>query len=206
MTETNWDLYTAHREKVTRLTLHALSYHPFGRVCVLGAGNCNDLNLTEIARKAAEIHLVDFDDVALDRAQARANAQMGDCSADAATLLTHRGVDLTGLSSYLLGDDVSSAESIVERALEGPKIGIGQPFDVVISAGLLTQLISLPVDALGEGNASLNSVIIAVRTAHLRLMRTLLECGGHGILVTDVVSSDTIPGLSEATHETLPRC
>jgi hypothetical protein len=121
-----------------------------------------------------------------------------------ATLFSHADVDLTGWSSYLLQGRLGSTGSIVEQALEGPQLDIGQPFDVVISAGLLTQLISLPVDALGEGHSDLTPVILAVRTGHLRLICRLLEPGGHGVLVTDVVSSDTTPGLSEAAHETLP--
>jgi hypothetical protein len=204
-TEGNWHLFAGHRKRVTRLILHALSHHPSGRACVLGAGNCNDLTLDKVARHATEIHLVDVDGAALERGRARANVRKARGHGSVATLFSHADVDLTGLSSYLLERRLGSTGSIVQRALECPQLDIGQPFDVVISAGLLTQLISLPVDALGEGHPDLTPVILAVRTGHLRLMSKLLEPGGHGVLVTDVVSSDTAPGLTEAPHETLPQ-
>jgi hypothetical protein len=146
-TEANWDLYTAHREQVTRLMLDALSQHPSGRACVLGAGNCNDLGLSEVAKNAAEIHLVDVDGTALERGQARAKIRITHRQGMAA-LICHAGIDLTGLSANLFNRSVGSMESIVEQALEGPTINIGQPFDVVISTGLLTQLFSLSVDVL----------------------------------------------------------
>jgi hypothetical protein len=190
---------------VTRLTLHALSHHPSGRACVLGAGNCNDLTLAKVARHATEIHLVDVDGAALEGGLARAKVRRASGHGSVATLFSHADVDLSGLSSYLQPGRLGSTGSIVEQALEGPQLDIGQPFDVVLSAGLLTQLISLPVDALGEGHPDLTPVILAVRTGHLRLICKLLEPGGHGVLVTDVVSSDTTPGLSEAPHEALPQ-
>jgi hypothetical protein len=46
---------------------------------------------------------------------------------------------------------------------------------------------------------------LAVRTGHIRLMVRLLRPGGHGVLVTDVVSSDTAPAMVNATDAELPR-
>jgi hypothetical protein len=70
---------------------------------------------------------------------------------------------------------------------------------------LVTQLISLPVEALGEAHPQLTPLILAVRTGHIRLMVRLLRPGGHGVLVTDVVSSDTAPALVNASDAELPR-
>jgi hypothetical protein len=185
----NWSIYASHRAHVTELTLAALSRHRSGRLCVLGAGNCNDLALARIAGHAAEIHLVDIDGAALERGVARAReAPMG---AGSAHLVRHVGVELTGLAPFLETEPRTPGAAVLEQALAGPTLAIGQPFDVVVSAGLLTQLISLPVEALEAGHPGLTPIVLAIRTGHLRLLARLLRPGGHALLITDVVSSDT---------------
>jgi hypothetical protein len=203
-TDGNWSLYASHRARVTELTLAALSRHPSGRICVLGAGNCNDLALAEVAGHTAEVHLVDADGAALERGLARAFSRRPPVSAGTARLVPHAGVELTGLVPLPMGESQMSITAMVERALAGPTLTVGQPFDVVLSAGLLTQLISLPVGALEGGDPALTPVVLAVRTGHLRLLARLLRPGGHAVLITDVVSSDTTPGLLQATDEALP--
>jgi len=50
--------FAAHRQRIEVL----LRKNPRGaRLCVLGAGNCNDLDLPELAGHFGEIHLVDLD-------------------------------------------------------------------------------------------------------------------------------------------------
>jgi hypothetical protein len=173
-------------------------------MCILGAGNCNDLALAEIVGHAAEIHLVDIDGAALERGLARALSQRPPADASTARVVLHAGVELTGLAPFLTNASQRSVSAIVERALEGPTLAIGPPFDVALSAGVLTQLISLPVDVFEEGHPALTPVVLAVRTGHLRLLARLLRPGGHAVLITDVVSSDTTPGLTEAPDEALP--
>ena len=202
-TAPNWHLFSSHRERVTRLVLNALSHHSGGRVCVLGAGNCNDLSLSELAGQASEIHLIDIDGSALERATARVEARPEHEQGERAAVISHPGIDVTGLGSEVLNGSIS-ADAIAERALRGPRLHIGQPFDVVVSAGLLTQLISIPVEALGQGHPELTKAILAIRSCHLRLMCDLLVPGGHGVLVTDVVSSETLPELAMCPAKRLP--
>ena len=204
-TDRNWSRYASHRERVTELTLAALSGHANGRVCILGAGNCNDLSLAEVSTRAAEIHLVDADGGALERGVARALRRRPLRTSGTTRLVLHAGIDLSGLPPGVMDEQRFSLSAVVKEALAGPRLAIGQPFDVVISVGLLTQLISLPVDALGAGHPELTPVVLAVRTGHMRLLVHLLRPGGHAVLITDVVSSDTTPGLAGAPDEALPR-
>ncbi|MDB5389789.1 MAG: hypothetical protein JWM11_5435, partial [Planctomycetaceae bacterium] len=61
---TGWELYAGHREHVTFLLTQNNS--PLnGRLCVFGAGNCNDLDLHRLRNHFREIHLVDLDADAL---------------------------------------------------------------------------------------------------------------------------------------------
>jgi hypothetical protein len=64
-TADSWHRYSEHRARVTALA-------PGGDSCaVLGAGNCNDLDLDALTGRYREIHLIDLDAEALERARAR---------------------------------------------------------------------------------------------------------------------------------------
>ena len=55
-----WKRCAAHRRKIHAL-ISAAGCAEGSRLCVLGAGNCNDLDLRSLEREFAEIHLVDLD-------------------------------------------------------------------------------------------------------------------------------------------------
>ena len=59
-----WDAFSGHREKVSAILGAGADPCP-GRLCVLGAGNCNDLDLAALLRAHREVHLVDLDAEAL---------------------------------------------------------------------------------------------------------------------------------------------
>ena len=63
-TRGQWQMYASHRQAIERLIVSALQSHR-GRICVLGAGNCNDLDLEWLATVFSEVHLVDIDPAAL---------------------------------------------------------------------------------------------------------------------------------------------
>src|SRR5437868_8579473 len=104
-----WERYAAHRRKIHAL-ISAADCAPGGRLCVLGAGNCNDLDLQSLEREFAEIHLVDLDRDAIEDGIAR--QQLSGC----AHVVLHAPCDLI-------------EEQLPERR-----------FDLVLSAGLITQM------------------------------------------------------------------
>src|ERR1043166_2958493 len=65
-----WDRCAAHRRKLHAL-IAAANSPPGSRLCVLGAGNCNDIDLRLLERGFAEIHLVDLDRDAIESGIAR---------------------------------------------------------------------------------------------------------------------------------------
>jgi hypothetical protein len=67
------------------------------------------------------------------------------------------------------------------------------PFEVVLSAGLLSQIMHGCRVAMGESHLHLEFVAKALVTGHLRAMARLLRPGGAGLLVTDTASSKTVP-------------
>src|SRR4051794_41979245 len=66
----DWELFTAHRQRLTE-AIASLRPGTGGVLCLLGAGNCNDVDLEALAGAYAEIHLVDIDPAGLDRAPQR---------------------------------------------------------------------------------------------------------------------------------------
>ena len=84
------------------------------------------------------------------------------------------------------------------------ELGIGEPFDVVISATILTQLIASAVMALGTDHPRLFDVVLAMRTSHIRLLVNLVAAGGAGVFVSDLVSSDTCQELNTISENGLP--
>ncbi len=191
-TADHWDLFAAHREQVTR---RVLSLAPAGaeRLCVLGAGNGNDLDLAALSHRFRRIDLVDWDGDAL-----RSGLERQSPDGPAAVRL-HAGVDLGGIAALLdrwprQPPRPGELDECLDAAARGCRDPIGA-VDVVLSAGLLSQLIEAVPAALGPDHPEALPLVLAVRAAHLRLMVDLLAPGGAGLLVTEVVSTDTCPGL-----------
>jgi hypothetical protein len=184
-----WQLYGEHRARVLAL-LRAASA-PGDRVWILGAGNANDLELDDLAAPAAAVHLVDLDAGALDRAFTR------QAPATRAKLVSHAPVDASGLLSVLpvwrrqspppaqVTAHAAQAAARLARALPGP-------FDVVVSDCLLTQMYWSCFEALGAGPL-LDAVLEAALAMHLQAMTALARPGGVCLLLTDTVSSDSVP-------------
>src|SRR5260370_33575372 len=72
-----WDRYSSHRGKILELVRNG-SAGRGGRLCVLGAGNCNDLDLSSLAQQFSKIHLFDLDREALEGGGARQSFSQAD--------------------------------------------------------------------------------------------------------------------------------
>src|SRR5665213_299934 len=87
-----WNLYTSHRQELERLIVPD---KPGGRICVLGAGNCNDLDLRWLTEVYAEVRLVDIDGNALARGAKFQKVE------NSPRLQLAGSIDLTGLADRL---------------------------------------------------------------------------------------------------------
>jgi hypothetical protein len=183
-----WDPFAGHRARVTGLVQSA----PGERLAVLGAGNCNDLDLAALAASFRELHLADLDAEALRRGRDRQPAEIFD------RIVLHAPVDLSGAlpalkafarqpptRAQLAAFPTAGADAVV-AALPGP-------FDTVLSVGLLSQIMHSARVALGVKHPHLEVIASALAAAHLRAMARLLRSGGTGLLVTDTATSETTP-------------
>src|SRR5262245_51257496 len=62
-TRDGWEPFAVHRRQMSDLIRATASGRP--RLCVLGAGNCNDLDLRLLLGMSDRVHLVDLDEEAL---------------------------------------------------------------------------------------------------------------------------------------------
>jgi hypothetical protein len=210
----DWELYRRHREQLTR-TIDGVGQgvagaEPAGRLCLLGAGNCNDVQLDLLAQRFQTIHLVDIDGAALDRARARQAPEVR------ARLVLHPGVDLTGLLGQL---DVWGGEepdlATQQRAIDTGTVAATQGLpagacDVAVSCCLMSQLgwsLEAAVEEVArrqgrkqrapQPQGSSPTVGVEIRlvmlTIHLRTLAALVRPGGAALLASDITSSDLYP-------------
>jgi hypothetical protein len=164
-----------------------------GRLCVLGAGKCNDLDLEQLAEVYEELHLVDLEPSSLALAVSRQPAAVRD------KLVPHAPVDLAVLSAKRaskwsrkpptqaeLTEAVRSTASDVLQRLPGP-------FDVVASACVMTQLGFALGRSLPERHPLLGPLRLATARLHLAELLTLTAPGGRSLFVSDLASSTHYP-------------
>jgi hypothetical protein len=197
-----WNLYSSHREHLTRLIKSkALSHND--RLCILGAGNCNDLDLNVLVSDFRAIHLVDID------YQAMRNGLLRQGLGDSRNIFMHGGIDLSGCFQFLSKFDQNLKPSLheVTEFIQAKDISLGigtsEPFEVVISACLLTQLISTVINTLGNDHPQLFDFILKVRNHHLHQLLYLTKPHGWCLLATDIVSSDSAIEIMNCPEEDL---
>ena len=190
-TDGNADRYADHRRHLMS-ELAGLEPASGRRMCLIGAGNCNDVNLRVLATRFDEVHLVDLDRSALDRAIKRQPAEIHP------RLFAHAPIDAGGLlrsaeSWRARPPSLSAIEAAIPAAVATIADALPKPFDVVASCCVLTQIGHGLTSILGPESASLAETHTAAATVHLRAMAALLAVGGRALLVTDLVSSETYP-------------
>lgn len=203
-TREHWNYFASHRAEIQKLVIPALlaGANGGGTLCVLGAGNCNDVDLRALSAAFREIILVDIDGAALAAAVRRQGV------AGAAGIQLRGGVDLTGIADLfpVWERSAPSREAVsraARRAMEAAAPDVGGPFDVVLSPCLLSQLVGYASDVLGRGHSGRLELLLALRTRHLRMLVDLIKPGGTGVVACDVASSTGNPELLGMRKEKL---
>jgi hypothetical protein len=203
-TRGHWEYFASHRVEIQKLVLpDVTALAPSPRLCVLGAGNCNDIDLNELAASFSEVHLVDIDRAAMEDAVRR------QAVTQPARIRLHGGVDLTGIADVFPAWEQESPTSpevseAAARATQRVVPPVGGPFDVVLSPCLLSQLCGYADDVLGRAHPRRRELLLALRTRHLRTVVDLLAPGGAGVIVCDVASTTGYPELAGTRRERLP--
>jgi hypothetical protein len=184
--------FAEHRARLTREISVRAPEAGRGRLCLLGAGNANDVDLGALAEYFAEIHLVDIDHDAVAGAVGRV------AEAHRHKLFVHAPLDASGIFDRLeawsrnppapsaIAQEVPLAVGRVVAALPGP-------FDVVVSCCLITQLQLVLLQVVGDRSPRFQELRLALGRIHMLTLATLLPPGGVALLATDLTGSDTFP-------------
>ena len=202
--------YGAHRQRVMQLIGLAnerLSSLTDTSIAVLGAGNCLDLDLKNLAHQFHRIELLDIDRAALEFA----------VTSQAVNELRHDGAEVVRLIAPFDFAQPLAQLSVLDFSNPAQWLEVGErlqlplpampcaPCDVVVSACLLSQLISPLVNLTTEQHPNFAAFLQALRRGHFLRMLQLLKPGGRAIFISDLVSSETTPALLQVTDADLPR-
>lgn len=185
------DLYATHRMRLTAAIV-ACAAHDQGRVCLLGAGNCLDVDLGAIGARFREVHLVDIDAEALKRAYGRQQPEVQKRTR------RHAPVDLTGVLCDLerlrpRRSTLAELDALVAPAVDGIARAVPGPFDVVASCCVSTQMSRSLTTLLGPEHPGLADLRHRLLTIHLRTLVALLVPGGHALFASDITSNEQYP-------------
>ncbi len=188
----HFESFAEHRRHLTRLVLAAAPPHSPRTLCVLGAGNCFDLDLEALTRCYERVHLVDIDVGALERANVRQDP------ATRARLVLHAPLDLSGFldridrwarlevtPEELMGHPAASAARLSEQ--------LGGPFDVVLSACMLSQMQLSVLSVLGERHRLFDALRWTLDLTHFRTLAALTRPAGCALFATDVSTEQFHP-------------
>lgn len=187
-----WQDFARHRAKIRALLIGSTTDKGL-TLCVLGAGQCADLDLESLVQHFSHITLVDIDGELLrNTVEARGFAE-------SKQITIFGDVDVTGVNSlysqYERNPNASTIEKI-KSVSESFRIEGLKQYDVVASTCLLSQLQNHVLETVGMGDQETFVELLAMtRHKHLELMLELTSAGGNAILITDVTSSDAMPEL-----------
>ena len=171
-------------------------------ISIVGAGNCQDIDLNVLAELFTEIRLIDIDAAAV-------NLVVSKCPPGvAARIRVFTPIDI---AAPLLSDAAAIMISSESRdaflsALQTPSVIDKIPVsNVVVSACTLSQLIDTASQIVSPDAPEFLSLIQAVRRGHLTRLLDLTTAGGRALLITDFVSSDTVPALNQTSPTELAK-
>jgi hypothetical protein len=196
-----------HRERLTEVIFERAPPGGTGRLCLLGAGNANDVDLSRLAGAYQEIHLVDIDAEALGRARERLS------ETERARVFSHAPVELSGMFGDFDAwtgaaprfaanrDELAQAARSAARAVASRLPGM---FDTVASCCMLTQIQLSLRNLIGDRDRAFPTLRAAMNAIHVRVLTALIGPRGRALLATDMASStswplDTLPPDADLT-------
>src|SRR4051812_8834987 len=169
-TAQNWARYASHRRQVTEL----LRERADTELMILGAGNCNDVDLPLLANDRRRIHLVDLDRASVRAARNRLPGRI------ASSVILHAPVDVSGSLGELPrfrrpGVTANQLASFPKEATARVVSSLPGNIDTVISDCVLSQMMHTAAVELGVEHPLLQILACAMAVAHLRALVQLLS-------------------------------
>lgn len=193
-----WAIYSSHREQMEKLIA---PFSPGGRICVLGAGNCNDLDLNWLTQVYAQAHLFDLD---LDSLAAGVERQK---PAKAASICLYAPFDLIGANKAMQcwrqkppGDaEILGCISAIEQLPRNR-----EQFDLVLSPCVLSQMLISARQSIGATHPLYPKLRAALLAHHLKMVYRSINPGGRGVIVVDLASTEDFGPVAGIKDHQLP--
>lgn len=181
--------FGAHRRHLTALLLPE-GTDPGLSLCVLGAGNCQDLDLERLAAQYAAIHLVDLDAQALIAARDRQPPDVR------ARIVCEPAVDLSGMLEVIdrwAEMQVDPSELLAHPGHTARRLAarLGR-FDVVLSACMLSQMHLSLLNILTDRHPLHAALSYTLTLTHLRCLELFRQPAGRALLATDAARLDQL--------------
>lgn len=203
------DSYQNHREQVMKLILASvrdLTGEDDGQcssVILLGPGNCLDVDLGELAKRFARIHLIDLDAEAVTAAVATAG--VGDqCEIHAPADVAEPLLSLTTRDFREDSENKEHRLKVLQALTSEDGVPEVPPADVVVSLCIFSQIVHTFGAMVAADQPMFDHGLKALRMGHLRRLLSMVRPGGVAVFVSDVVSSETAEELKTATNESTP--
>lgn len=202
------DTFQVHRDKIMQLVTATVAQltgadAKCSSVVLLGAGNCHDVDLKQIADLFETVHLVDLDKPAALLAVEAAGLTSDQVKIHAPEDIAEPLLSLTSRDFRPEEDNKEHCIKVLQALSSENGIADIPEADVVISLCVFTQIIDALAHIIESGHPAFANTVKALRIGHLRRMVSMLRTGGVGVFVSDIVSSDTAPELNDATDENL---
>ena len=189
----HFEAFSELRNRLTALLVARAEPDAGSRLCLLGAGNCYDVDLERLASLYSEVHLVDIDAAALERAWERQSATVR------ARLVRHPSLDLSGVLNRM--ERWRDVQVTPEELMNLPGTATVElvsalpgGFDTVVSTCLLSQLQFAVLNVLLPSHPLFDAVRQIVNVTHLRTLAALAAPGtGRALLISDVSSNAIVP-------------
>ncbi|MGB9804417.1 hypothetical protein [Desulfofundulus sp.] len=207
-TRDRFAIYETHRKKSTELILSRCSC---GKILIIGAGNCNDVDLTTLCEHFEQVHLLDIDEDALRHGL----RQLGSTPPNNVFLHIEDVTQILPAYQEMIEKPYSSTiRRTMERlsSLSFPSLPyLKESFNIVVSQCLLSQLVHPAVELWRKElnpstNKLLKNFVHALSASHLKEMASYLSKGNIGIVITDVVSSDDVGHPISEPQSILEQC
>ena len=194
-TRSSWNSYRQHRQEITRIILSASQKHG-QNVLILGAGNCNDLDLNRLVSKGTDLHLAD-----VDIESSLEGVKRQGLTSDA--IASVKKIEMSGLST--IDSSTLASESSFAAALDLDQICTHyvEHFDVVICTCVFSQMAGALRRAT-QPDWDQSDLLVTLRRRFINEMNRLTAAGGLVIWISDLVSTDTCPEIHTTPTEALP--
>lgn len=190
-----WQHYATHRRQVQAYLLD----EPGSALTVLGAGNCNDMDLSQLLQTYETVRLVDVDRASVEAGLRRQGLTSREVAR--AVIIERDFTEVMPLVDEWLSTGASSEPEPVQQlcqSIRGRATRSVPIADVVLATPSLSQVLGAVAGVLqGPADPRLR-VMQELRWRYLRAFTACLAPRGRGILLIDFVSSDTTPLLLAA--------